>query len=124
MPTINVSELIQDPDFAQEFTVERKRGSWVQGRFEFTTQTLKRYGVIIPDAKVIVQTPEGDTIKGAINVYSLEQINTTVLAKNSSERDQVSDEVIWRGESYKVMSVDPYVDFGYYHALAIRKRGA
>ena len=119
---INVSELINDPDFAQRFTVHRKAGVWVAGRFETTDQIIKLSGVIRPlNTKELALLPEGDTIKGGITIYSLEPLFVT---HSDGSYGKVSDEVEWRGELYKIIQTQNYLDWGYHKATADRKLGA
>lgn len=118
---INVSELINDPDFAQTFTVTRTTGAWVEGNFtQAIPTTLNIIGIIQPmNTNDMVQLPEGDAIKGAINIYSLTPINTT-----SQTPSAVSDQVTWKGEQYKIIQTQNYSDWGYYKASAVRILGA
>lgn len=122
---INISEIIVDPDFAQGFTVERKAGTWVDSVFTTTAQILPFYGVIIPlNTKDMKQLPEGDTIQGAIEVYTLQPISTTQLANEAWNPETLSDEIIWQQENYKIIQVRNFTDFGYFKAVAVRKFGA
>ena len=119
---INISELITDPDFNQNFNVIRTTGTYVTGRFTTTTTTIAFTGVIDPlNTKDMLQLPEGDTIKGAINVYTLAALNTTQAT--TAGAGTLPDEVVWMGENYKVLNVKNYADYGYYKATAVRKKG-
>lgn len=121
---INISELIQDPDFQQNFNVQRTIGDWVTGRFITTPTLIPFSGVIEPlNTRDMQQVPEGDTITGAINVYTNAPIYTTKLLLESGADGMLADEMIWQGERYKILTVQNYSDWGYYKATAVRKLG-
>lgn len=125
MPRLDISEVINDPDFCSDFIVHRTTGTFVGGRFTPTTTPLPVTGIIEPhDEKEIVQLPPGDSIQGSIDIYTHKQLNTTILAKETWEPDRLSDEVEWHGYRYKVINSLPWGDFGYYRSLAVRKFGA
>lgn len=121
---INISEIIDDPDFAQAFTLVRSVGTYTLGRFVYTTTTLNRYGVILPmTSKEITQLATGDALQGYIKVFCLDPIYTTRL-DTAGDGGGLSDEIVWQGENHKVLSVQQYSDFGYWQASCVRKRGA
>lgn len=114
---VNVQDLIQDPDFAQPFTIYRKTGAWQDGAYTQSEQQLTAYGIIIAaNAKDLLQVPEGDRVKGIMVFYSTEPL----LVTNSAG---TSDQVVWRGERYRLFPTWPYVDYGYYKALGERMAG-
>lgn len=122
---INVSELITDPDFAQSFTVTRYLGAWVDGRLQEQKSEIPMMGVITPEnTSDMNQLPGGDTITGRINIYSLEPLFTTRLQGDNSSRSSTSDEIEWRGEKWKILQTENFLDFGYFKSLAVRKFGA
>lgn len=122
---INVSELITDPDFAQTFTVTRYFGEWVDGRLQEQKSEIPMVGVITPEnTSDMNQLPGGDTITGRINIYSLEPLFTTRLKGDNSSRSSTSDEIEWRGEKWKILQTENFLDFGYFKSLAVRKFGA
>lgn len=121
---IDVSELIEDPDFAQSFTVTRRTGHWVDGNFVTTPKTIKMTGVIQPmNTRDVQMLPQGDTVKGAVNIWTTQPLHVTRLDKNE-ESGAVSDEVTWQGEAYKILEIQNFSDGGYYQAAAVRKLGA
>lgn len=124
MPLLSVAEIIPDPDFSQSFKINRLTGEFNDnGLFETTTQTLYVTGIITPmKTRDMVQMNTGDQIEGFINIYTNSAIYTTALVNEDSGR--LSDEIEWRNDSYKIMSVENFADFGYYHAVAVLKRGA
>lgn len=125
MPLLNIAELVQDPDFQQSFIINRITGDFNNdGIFETTEQQLMFSGVISPrKTRDMKQDPQGDQIEGMIDIYTNDPIYTTVLG-NVNEDSKLSDEVEWRREKYRITQVENFTDFGYYHAIAIYKRGA
>jgi hypothetical protein len=119
---INVGELITDPDFAQEFNVYRSNGSFVDGVWtEGTPTQIKMTGVVtVMRAREIDQLPEGDRVSGGMNFH------TTAILYVSREGtyEGISDKIYWRGNYYKLVSVLPYADYGYYKASGVRTKGA
>lgn len=124
--TIQISELISDPDFAQAFTVTRTAGQWVSGVFTNDQPVYIPFiGVIEPmKTQDMLMFPEGDNIRGLVNVYTIEPIYTTRLDESTGTSGAFSDEITWQGEQYKIIQVQNYSDFGYYKAIAARKLGA
>jgi hypothetical protein len=119
---IDVSEIITDPDFCQEFTVYRSTGSFIKGVWtESTPIKIKMMGVVlVMNAKELNMVPEGDRIAGAMTFYSTEQIYTT----RTGDEQGTSDKILWRGEYYKVFNVYPWIDYGYFEASGTRIKGA
>jgi hypothetical protein len=64
--------------------------------------------------------PEGDRIQGAMTFHSTEALYVTRIGNASG----TSDKILWRGEYYKLVSVYPEVDWGYYKAVGTRIKGA
>lgn len=124
---INVIELISDPDFAQQFTVKRSTGTWVDGRFVSENYTLCLFGVIQPlTTRELEQVPEGDRVSGGIKIYttSNDPIYTTRLLNTSTDAGALSDEIKWGNEWWKILSVKNFSDNGYFYSVATRKKGA
>lgn len=119
---IDVSEIIDDPDFVQIFKLYRITGQFVNGRWvEDAKQELTRRGVIVPaGSKTLRQLPEADRIIAAIDVYTKEIMYLTSNAENQA---RTSDQILWKGDLYKLLSVDDYSDHGFYHGVGQRIRG-
>ena len=127
MALVNVSRIIKDPKFNQAFTVRRSSGSFVNGRWVETYADLSFRGVIsVADAKTLQAMPEGDRITGAIVIHTLysDPIYTTRSEGDvSGTGPGTSDIIVWRSEHYRILKVDPYVDYGYFRAVAERIEG-
>lgn len=124
MPTIDVSELITDPDFAQSFSLVRTTGEYINGRWtETLEETLTRTGVISPaSAKELRQLPEADRVEGTISIFTKEIMYIT---SDAGTELRSSDKVLWKSHYYKIISVENWSDWGegFYHALAQRITG-
>jgi hypothetical protein len=60
--------------------------------------------------------PEGDRIKGAMVFHLTKEIFTT--------RDgALSDQIMWKGEMYRVINNWPYGSYGFYKVAAARMEG-
>lgn len=116
---IEINEIIDDPDFAQTFTVYRSSGDFVNGRWVETTTEVSLEGVILPaSAKELNQLPEADRLTGSISIYSKSQLYLT-----SNDEQRTSDKILWKEQQWKLISVENYSDFGFYHAMAQRISG-
>lgn len=112
---INVSRVINNPKVSQLFSIFRKTGDWDKGRFVQVENEIKMQGVIsIAKPEDIEMIPESDRVGGEMIIHSTEEIFTT-------NDEGTSDELLWNGERYKVHSLGPYKDYGYYKAIAMRK---
>ncbi|GLG01829.1 hypothetical protein Alches_18700 [Alicyclobacillus hesperidum subsp. aegles] len=111
---MNLAGVVSNSHMSQTVTIFRKGGSWVGGRWQPTEVSITARGVVdVPDPTELEQVPEGDRQKGAIRLYTA----TPVMLTNTSG---TSDEILWRGNRYRVMQVIPYADYGYYKAIAVK----
>jgi hypothetical protein len=120
---IDVSELITDPDFAQDFIVHRSyghfdEGGWIEDPEGLITMT----GVVtVMSQKELAQMPEADRVKGAMIFYSTDEIKVT---RNIGDQEQgTSDKIDWRGDLYRIFQISTYADYGYYKAVGTRIKG-
>lgn len=113
---IEVGDIVVDPDFAQAFTVLRSAaGDFTNGVWKEQKTELQLTGTIcVASAREIEMRGEGDVIRGAITIYTIDPLLTTAEGKGSS------DIVIWQGDRYRVMQIEPFSDYGYYRAFATR----
>lgn len=122
---IDISELINDPDFSQDFLITRSVGSWVDDQFITAPQSIKISGIIQPinttSEKV---TPNGSQIEGAIRIWTDRQMYTTKLQQGLADFNQISDEITWQDQQWKVTNTWEWQDNGYYVSEATRKLGA
>lgn len=113
----DVAFLCDDPDLgAQEFTVKRKTGSWVAGRFIASEpETLTPIGNIqSPTPEQLAFFPEGVRENETKVIYTRTMLYVT-------EGEDISDEILWQGHWYKLVKADRWDDWGYCVAYAARR---
>ena len=132
---ISISEIINDPDFAQEFTIQRDYGQFGPGGWQPNIAPVQAYGPItVADFQTLNMIPEGDRPTGAMAFYWTSEIYET-----HSDRPQygqggagqggygggqgTSDVICWRNQNYRIIKVWPDVDYGYYKAVGVRMSG-
>lgn len=122
---INLSEIVNDPDFAQDFTIQRSSGgSWQAGKWVTSTIDVCGFGIIQPaTAEELDQVPEGDRVKGAMSFHSESPLFETHTTGPNDKFAGTSDIICWRGENYRLVKVWPWSDFGYFHAVGSRISG-
>ena len=114
MPRLNVGELIDDPDFNQDFTITRRSGSWDNARFDVVETTINTYGIIDPHSTSELELDaNGSLIQGRLTVYTHTPMYVTIL-NPSGQSGYISDEITWQGNQYTVISDENYSDYGYY----------
>jgi len=118
---IAVSRVISNPSFRQPFTVYRRSGNFVAGGYQETEVTVSMSGIASPTkSKDIDQLPEGDRITESMTFYTIDPLYVT----HSDGTQGTSDQVLYRGERYKLVQVKNYLDYGYNKAIGVRLSGA
>jgi hypothetical protein len=109
-----------DPDFAQSFTIQRSTGAFVLGGWQSATTSLTAVGIVtVAKERELRQVPEGDRVTGAMLFFS----PTILYLSHGGGKAAVSDQLVWRGDTYRIAKVWPYVDFGFWKAFAVRMSG-
>lgn len=118
---IDLSEIVNDPDLAQPFTIERSSSSFVLGGVSNTVTPLQAFGVItVSDPETLQMIPDADRPTGAMSFYS----STPIFESRDDQNGEgVSDFLIWRSQRFRVLKMFPYIDYGYNHAVAVRVAG-
>ena len=119
---IDVSEVINDPDFQQTWKVYRSAGGqWIDGVWtEGAPEILDMSGVVTPTtSKDMLMVPEGDRITESKTFHSTEKIYTT----RSDGETGTSDRFEYKGEIFRVAQVTDHLDYGYNKAIALRIAG-
>lgn len=112
---IDVGSIVVDPDFAQPYTVHRKSGAWVAGRWEPTEDDLPYFGAImVATQRDLNMIPEGDRVSGMMMFFAVKPLNLT-------SETGTSDEITWKNERYRLTAMLPWSDFGFYQAFGVRK---
>lgn len=113
----DVTHLLLDPDLgAQSFTVLRRTGKWQGGRLEVRNEkTFRAIGIIQPpSSEELSFFPEGERRRGTIVIYTKTQLHLT-------DGEDIADSIVWRSESYKIVRVDRWDDYGYCAAYAQKR---
>lgn len=114
MPLLDVTELTFDPDFADSFTIlRRKETVGVDGVVTVSEQPYRnRTGVVTAGGDLKRETDYGMTTR-SITVVTYFQIQAVVAGYQP-------DIIVWRGTRFLVKHVDPYPQFGrgFYQAEA------
>lgn len=112
---VNVAELVQDPELAQPFTIERYVGSFAnEGEYSQTPTVLQRFGVIQPTKAddLIKYLPEGERQGNAISIYCKDDI---FMADGNGQQ---SDVIIWQGDYHRVAFSKRWNMHGFWFAIA------
>lgn len=121
---IDVSELITDPDFAVPYTVYRRTGKWVKGRFVVSEpEILNFFGAVqTASPREIQQLHIGDNESGIMKFFTRKP-NDLYVTRNLSENEEtpISDEIEFDGRIYKVLQVMPWHHGGWCRAFASLK---
>jgi len=123
---IDVSQIVRDPDFAQNYEVIRQTGEWNAGRFEVTgTKTLNYRGAVQPtDKDTLQQLPENDRTSVSVSFYCSSP-NVFYMTQESDSKDDESqvifDRIKWRGNQYKIIKVLDWSRNGYQIAVGVEQ---
>lgn len=120
-----MSEIVNDPDFAQAFTITRSQnGTWENGIWVNATVAIPGYGVIQPTTpEELKQVPEADRVTGMVSFHSSSVIYETHTNGVTDSTAAISDTIAWNNQSYRVVKVFPWQDFGFYKAICSRMSG-
>ena len=122
MPLIDVSDLLSDEDIAgQSFSVIRTvTASPVGGLAQLaSTTTTTIIGSVQPaTAQELLRMPDGERVGGAVTVRS----SFALIAGGIDPLtgiDRTADQVVFKGVTYTVMSVQDWTDFGFGYVEAL-----
>ena len=115
---VNLARVVHSPRMIQKITILRRGGSWhgtwVQD--ENPTELTMRGIVTMAKAKDLEMVPEGDRLTGAIKILTTERIYIT-------SDGEITDMVFWRGARYRIVTVTPDIDYGFYRSIGSRLDG-
>jgi len=111
---IEISDLLEDPDFAQGFTIRRQTGSFTEGDFSTVDTVIPAVGVIQPASSqdVLTFAPEGERQGNWITIYCKQEI------RQGDGQDIFSDVIVWQGSYFRVAQAKHWETQGYYRAWA------
>jgi hypothetical protein len=117
---INVADIVEDPDLASSFTIQRTTGSFQIGGWQKNAPTfIQALGdVRNTGGKELDMLPEADRPKNALS------FRTTFPLYVTTEMDYLmSDILIFHGEHYRVLTTRDYSEQGYFFAIGERMEG-
>ena len=118
---VNVGRVVRSKRLGcQRITVKRYAAKWTDGEYTrdednpiiFTVAAI----VTVAQPKDLQQIPEGDRVQGAMKFSTNTELHVT-------SGEALSDELIWRGARYKILTVTPDIDYGFYRAIGTRLDG-
>ncbi len=118
---VNLARVVHSPRMSQRITILRRGGSWQHGTWvqdEQPAAVVMRGIVTMAGAKDLQMVPEGDRVTGSIKILTTERIFIT-----DDTYSGTTDMVLWRGARYRVVTVTPDVDYGFYRSVATRLDG-
>jgi hypothetical protein len=120
-----LEDVVNDPDLAEVYTVNRSTGVFAAGGWQSSTTVLQFWGVVtVADSKQLDMIPEADRVRGARMFFSQAPLYvTSELRKDGTSG--TSDEIVYGNAKYRVLSVGQYPNRGgYYCAIAQRMQGS
>lgn len=112
---IDVSELMTDPDFSEDYQIERSEGYYDEGEWiDMPPTLLPTYGPIqpAPAGSALSLMPEGSRLVDGIVAY-----NEAPLYIDDTDA-QRSDVIIWKGKTYRVVAQRDWSSSGYWKVWA------
>lgn len=111
MATLDVSDVLSDPDFASSFTVTSTTVSMATGvPVPTIAAPVAASGVVIPGKSSLRRLDDGSRLISFVDIYT--QYPLTSGIKTDDANSRIADIVTWRGRAYTVASVEDYSDFG------------
>lgn len=120
MPSIDVTDVLEDPDFLDTITVTvTTRTIGANGRAtDSAASPVTVSAVVTPAGQRLIQQSDGSLRDGAIEIYTTFAISGGT--KTSDTLSRLPDAVQWHGRGYIVQSVDDWSAYGagWWHATA------
>lgn len=109
MAQLDVSEVIDDPDFADPIVIVRRRQTVDHhGRASVRETRVNAIGVIIQaSGETLMREPEGASIRAGVGI---DVYTKTAVAPANGRYD--ADEIEWQSQRYTVESVKDWSNFG------------
>ena len=111
MPFLDVSDLTLDPDFADKFTVTRRKEAFDHGRVSTVdTVYVNVIGVVdMAGPDDLQRFAEYQATSKIISIVT--KFRLIASAKIGTDTYQ-PDKITWRGSDYIIIAVDDYSEFG------------
>jgi hypothetical protein len=113
---IDLSEVVNDSDFAQLFTVRRLTGSYVNGAWVTSAVDIQIYGIVtVASNKDLQMIPEGDRVTGSMLFHASQPLYITELQGGAGQSpfgysgpvQETGNQIAVNGQLY--LSVAPLV---------------
>lgn len=123
---MNLTEVVNDPEECEKFIVKRSTGGkFVAGVWQDVSTLLNYYGrITIAEASDTEALPEGDRIHNSIVINCELPLYVTRVANEGTKTAGLADQIIYKGDTYRILKVNDYSMKGYYWAIAARMVGA
>ena len=107
MPLVDVTELLSDPDFVEDFTVIRSTRTMDQhGRVVDLPGQYSTYGSIQPTSgSTLMILPEAERVGAFITVVTM----FPLIALSDTT---APDRIIWHNKTYQVKLLNDWTDYG------------
>lgn len=107
MPDLDVTDIINDPDFAEQFTVVRTIRAVSSGGLAVDTSgNFYVSGIILPTPGArLMLFPESERSSGMIDVYT--QFRLVPLTDQTA-----ADQIVWHNKVYRVRTCEDWTDWG------------
>lgn len=107
MPTLDVTEVLTDPLFAETLTVQRRSITMLDnGRQQLNTTTFNPIGVVTSEASA-------DLVRRDAGEYRPHQIRVhTKFRLRGPSPDYQPDVVVWNGDPHVIVQLHDYSHFG------------
>jgi|SRR6185312_4730609 len=120
---LDLSDVADDADLGEAFCIIRTPGQFALGEIGWQASEPVRIPIwgtwSVTDGKRLQRVPEGDRVTGSMNLVTATEIHQT-----SEARSEISDQLEWRGNMYRIISVEPWGDYGYWSAVFVRMTGS
>lgn len=107
MPDLDVSDLLLDPDFCEQLSVQRRQITMVKGRSTTTPVTISPapYGVVFSITGGLIRAGDQQNMPATIVVH-------TPFRLRGASPGYEPDLVIWNGDNYAVTAIDNFSKYG------------
>lgn len=105
--SLDVSDLLTDPDFCDPIVIQRNSQSVTAQGLGVTTPSQVQIGAcVVPAGSLdLYRGMDAELLKGKIHIY-------TRFPLTAGENGITADIVFWRGRQYTVSAVDDFSNFG------------
>lgn len=108
---IDMSELLYDQDFCEEFKILRSSGEYINHRWEPSIEIIHVTGIAaVVSSKDFDMLPEGDRVSGLRTFYTMQELR-------GSSNEATADICEYHGQKYRLFQVLDHSNNGFYKAI-------